>query len=101
MFHCHLYYVSCHLVQDIHEAISMACRGTLASGFIEQGEYQLDNPETDEAVDKANVLRSIEGCKEFDITILLSGFRAPPNVCPRCNHLVEGEEENGNGWMHW
>lgn len=78
----------------------MACWGTLASDFIEQGHYQLHTPETDEAVNQKNFLQCITEHKELDVTILLRGSERLPNVCPRCEHLFN-DTSDGKQWLRW
>ncbi|KAH6903485.1 hypothetical protein BKA70DRAFT_598686 [Coprinopsis sp. MPI-PUGE-AT-0042] len=86
--------------EDVHMAIGMACRGTAASRFIEQRQYQLDESTTDATVSEENILQRIDECRVFEITITFSRLEVLADVCPRCE-TSQGDsiQRNGNGWV--
>jgi hypothetical protein len=85
--------------KDVHLAIEMACHGTAASRFIETRQYELDESTTDATVDKGDILRRIEKCKMFEITITFSRLEVSANTCPRCGTSHSGV--NQTGWIRW
>ncbi|KAH6913239.1 hypothetical protein BKA70DRAFT_1262263, partial [Coprinopsis sp. MPI-PUGE-AT-0042] len=85
--------------EDIHVAVEIACRGTAASHFIEDRQYQLDNSSTNAVVDAVRILQCIEEYKELEVTILLPKLEAPANICPRCDTVHDCSGQKLNGWL--
>ncbi|KAH6907548.1 hypothetical protein BKA70DRAFT_358555 [Coprinopsis sp. MPI-PUGE-AT-0042] len=87
--------------EDIHRVVQFACHGTLGAKYIDSRRYQLDDAETNTAV---NPERFAEGCleegKTFEVAMKLSQMENTSiEDCPRCGFHVSEEEEKVSGWI--
>jgi hypothetical protein len=80
------------------------CAGTVAANYITDGWYQLDDSETNEAVDSSRFLEEhlTDGnILEVAMQVQRVGAQDELNVCPRCAHRHQDEESTHNGWIRW
>ena len=81
----------------------LACEGTAASQFIENGWYQLDDSSTGLPVNEKGDIVQLQNSKgsEYEVTIVLSKLDIAANLCPRCHHLQSESCHLADGWLRW
>lgn len=82
--------------------ILLACRGTQSAQYIGSGCYELDESQSNQAVNPKSFRALVEDGKIFEVTILIHTANLILGVCPRCRAECGAQEDAGDAkWTRW
>jgi hypothetical protein len=79
--------------------ITLACRGTIGSPYIEDRRYEIDETGTSRVVTEENFRASFEDGKVFEVGIVLYNRCEELGTCPGCGYVHHVHHDGS--WIRW